>query len=380
MTQKEKNLGIFFSKIAEELNITQTMLEKAINSYEAVGEWLGSGILYTVKIMPQGSINLGTVIKPISDLDDYDVDLVCLLENGYYLSLKEIKNIVGNRLKENKVYKDKLEPEGKRCWTMQYDEFHMDILPCVPKSIMEPNQTAIKLTHKNGYIYEERYSNPSEYHNWFEERMKNILLEEKEIYAKRNEVSIEEVPTYKIHTPLQQAIQLLKRHRDICFENNDDAPISIIITTLSALSYDGERNVYEALKNIIKKMPLFIKKEGNLFKIQNPVMPEENFADKWNSNPNKAKAFFNWLKQAQKDLIERPIQAKGIDDISKIFYETLGEAPVKRALKSIGKETHQARQNNKLYINGLSSGIALNNSINSINTSIPVKEHTFFGK
>lgn len=112
MTQQELALGTLLSRIADELNITQTMQEKAIKSYTAVGQWLGDGIPYDVKIMPQGSMNLGTVIRPIDDRDDYDMDLVCLLRNGQKLSLLEIKNMVGNRLKEHKLYNHLLEKEG----------------------------------------------------------------------------------------------------------------------------------------------------------------------------------------------------------------------------------------------------------------------------
>ena len=61
---------------------------------------------------------------------------------------------------------------------MQYDEFHMDILPCVPKEqfFIEPYLTAIKLTHKNEFgIYEARFSDPYAYHIWFEKRMEKTL-------------------------------------------------------------------------------------------------------------------------------------------------------------------------------------------------------------
>ena len=125
MTEKEKLLGAWLSQIADELNITDTMLDKAVSSYEAVGKWLSDGIPQDVKITPQGSMNLGTVIRPISDKDEYDVDLVCLLKNGSTLPLSYIKSVVGDRLKEHGTYQRMLEPEGKRCWTMQYDEFHM---------------------------------------------------------------------------------------------------------------------------------------------------------------------------------------------------------------------------------------------------------------
>lgn len=142
---------------------------------------------------------------------------------------------------------------------MQYDEFHMDILPCVPLNgyFIEPNITAIKLTHKIGDgTYVPRYSNPYAYHKWFDNRMKDILLIEKRAFAAQNKTEIDKVPTHKMRTPLQKAIQLLKRHRDICFQNvSDDAPISIIITTLAAWAYNGETNVYEALCNILERCP-----------------------------------------------------------------------------------------------------------------------------
>jgi len=243
MNEKENYLNELYNQIAEELGISATMMDKAIKSYNAVGSWLGEcepGL--DVKIMPQGSVNLGTVNRPITDEDDYDIDLVCLLSNGSDLNAERIKNIVGDRLKEHGKYRDMLEEEGKRCWTLQYDEFHMDILPSVPSEseFIEPSKTGIRLTHKvEAKKYEDRYSNPYQYKLWFEKCMETILLEAKTDFAMRNKVEISTVSTYRVKTPLQKAIQLLKRHRDIMFQDEDakDAPISIIITTLAAKSY-----------------------------------------------------------------------------------------------------------------------------------------------
>ena len=164
---------------------------------------------------------------------------------------------------------------------------------------MEPHLTSIMLTHKNeqGH-YEPRFSNPHAYRIWFEDRMKDVLRVEKGHYAARNNIDIAAVPTYRVRTPLQKAIQLMKRHRDILFQHNDEnAPISIIITTLAARAYNGEDNVYEALRNIVAKMPLFIEQRHDGYWVENPVMSEENFADKWNETPAKATAFYQWLRQ-----------------------------------------------------------------------------------
>lgn len=95
MVEEQKNyINKLYEYIVDEISISDTMLDKAIKSYGAVGKWLGDcdpGL--DVKIMPQGSVNLGTVIKPISDEDDYDIDLVCLLKNGGEMKASEIKEI-----------------------------------------------------------------------------------------------------------------------------------------------------------------------------------------------------------------------------------------------------------------------------------------------
>lgn len=380
MTEKEKLLGNLLSQIADELNITPTMHEKAVRSYEAVGEWLSKGIPYDVKITPQGSMNLGTVVRPLSDADEYDVDLVCLLKNGSKLPLSRVKGIVGDRLKENDTYENMLEKEGKRCWTLQYDEFHMDVLPCIPKDTyyIEPFLTAITLTHKNTVgLYEPRSSDPYAYHTWFEDQMAEVLRVEKEAFAARNKLDIDKVPTYKVRTPLQKVVQLLKRHRDIVFQDDDDAaPISIIITTLAAKAYAGEANVYEALCNVVEKMPRYIENRYGMIWVANPVLPQENFADKWNSDRSKQIAFDYWIKKVKKDLITDPLAAFGQDTIANIYKQSLGEKPVTRAMKVLGNGVRKERETGNLHMNGLTGGLTTTPTTNSK----PVKDHVFYGE
>ena len=54
LTEKENYLGQVLNHIADEINITEDMYDKAVTSYESVGKWLGEGLRYSVKIMPQG--------------------------------------------------------------------------------------------------------------------------------------------------------------------------------------------------------------------------------------------------------------------------------------------------------------------------------------
>ncbi len=379
MTDKEKALNHLYDLVADELSISPSRLDAAISGYTAVGEWLGGGI-DNLTIMPQGSMNLGTVIRPVNDSEDFDIDLVCLIEDGTLLPAKTIKHLVGDRLKENGTYKPKLDKEGKRCWTLEYSGFHMDILPCVPKytRFLKPSFTQIRLTHTSDFInYSDRFSDPYGYHEWFEKQMEVQARIAKAQYAQRTGTTIDKVPMYRIKTPLQKAIQLLKRHRDKLFENDGtNAPISIIITTLAAYAYDGQDNVWDALTAILARMKDHIQIINGRYVITNPVIAEENFADKWNEKPEKSTAFFTWLAQAKSDLLSTPLSSDGIPALTKALGDSLGEAPVKRAISRLGAETRNSREQGNLYLSGLMGGI----STQRTSSSKPVKDHTFYGE
>ena len=385
MNEKQKMLETYLVKIAENLDISPTMREKAESSYLAVGKWLcESEECNKVKIIPQGSFYLGIVIRSVTDEDEYDIDLICLLENLKFNSEYEIKNIVGKRLKEHSKYKSMLQLEGKRCWTLEYDEFHMDILPCVPKYnyYIEPLLTEVKLTHKlEDGNYFPKYSNPYKYHEWFEGRMKLQLNEAKNEYSIRNKVEISEIPLYKVKTPLQRAIQLLKRHRDIIYDRlpqsrKDNAPISIIITTLAAYPYNNELSVYETLNNILINMEKYIEIRNGKYYIINPVLSDENFADKWNETPKKAEEFYYWIQTAKYDIIDEPISVLGLHNVSEKLEYCFGKNLVKRSFSKVADTMKEARENKTLYVNSLTEGLATISN----NNSKKVEGHTFFGK
>ena len=314
---KSNILDKIYRELAESLNISKTMLDEVVSSYEAVGNYLGQMEKdLDIRIFPQGSLSLGTVVRPIeNDIEgDYDVDLICLLENGSQLLAKDIKNIVGDRLKESNLYNKMLDEEGKRCWTLQYSKFHMDVLPSVPlnsKVVLDKHNlnTKIRITHKNeNNEYLDKNSDPKAYREWFIKEMEQTFKENRQFLAESRNVEIEKIKLSQIRTPLQMAIQILKRHRDILFQNRAHKPISIIITTLAAKAYNGEKNLFEAIQNILANMEKYIEVDevGNVM-ICSPTVRSENFADKWIEEPIKKDAFYSWLSKAKKDIVENPL-------------------------------------------------------------------------
>ena len=110
--------------------------------------------------------------------------------------------------------------------------------------------------------------------------------------------------------------------------------------------------------------------------IANPVMPEENFADKWNENPEKAREFFGWLESARTAILTAPINAQGLHKVSEALEVCFGRNIVRRSLVDDGHDTKIARENKTLYVDGLTGGLKTTPS----QTTKKVGGHTFFGK
>lgn len=124
------------------------------------------------------------------------------------------------------------------------------------------------------------------------------------------------------------------------FPNDDNKPISIIITTLSAQAYNGESDILEGLSNVVMNMHKFITKDENgKDKVANPLNPVENFADKWIETPDKRDKFYSWLFQVRKDI------ASILGSSGAMIWDSVG--------KSFGKNISEAA--NKLYTQNASS-------------------------
>lgn len=349
----------YFEQLYKELDIPESYYEKANTSYTSFNSWLGredsSVKEFEPEIFLQGSFKLGTVIKPIGENDSYDIDMVCKFNNlsKQTISQKDLKTLLGEEVtsyakSKSMVHKPK---NGKRCWTLNYHDeakFHMDILPCVEDSKKFINQLiiykhaettsfkekAVAITDKRSDVYdvisdEWEISNPQGYYLWFQEQ--SNFIEKRAMLAEQYQMKVEALKEYKVKTPLQKSIQILKRHRDIMFEDNhDNKPSSIIITTLAAKAYRGGDNIRDVLKYIVENMHNYIEEIDGEYKVLNPVNPMENFADKWNDDLSLKYHFDNWLKEVKKNLTSysESINIYG-EDFQKRISDQLGISEVK---------------------------------------------------
>lgn len=328
-------------EIARSIDIPDSAYEKAEKRYKDLGEWFGRKEARCQKFDPhiysQGSFRLGTVIRPVHEDGEYDLDMGCRLRVGVTKgshSQKELKDLVGADLEDYRVARgiEEKREEKHRCWRLKYADtlkFHLDTVPSIPETferrllIQEaivrtgaPADLAILVANLTGAITDNRMwnyqiihdawrlSNSEGFARWFEYRMKlaKVLLENRALQARASK--IDDLPVQQWKSPLQRCVQLLKRHRDIMFAKDPDGkPASIIMTTLAARAYEGEADIAEALDTILSNM-------GNLVnstspRVPNPVNPLEDFADRWTDpacqKHNLEAKFWKWLRQAQID-------------------------------------------------------------------------------
>lgn len=362
-----------FDEIITQLDLPDYVVEKAVKRYESLGEWFNrensSFKDIQVEVFPQGSFALGTTIKPINDQEEYDLDMGCKVNISHFkdqYTQENLKQTIGKELEEYRIAKriqQKLD-EKHRCWRLEYKDeikFHLDVVPCIPlqpdekkayeqrlheayqyqENLIQPvSGLAINITDNRLEDYRKisqdwHISNPEGYLKWFEDRM---MQGQYGIYNER--AFVKPVPVYARKTILQRCIQLLKRHRDNMFGDEEGKPISIIITTLAARAYNGEQQLEEALINILEKMPMYINSQSP--RVPNPVNPNEDFTDRWDMEEGKKMNlegnFKHWLLQAKIDF-KNLLKSKNSETASLILVDRFSVKVDKRVLSEQYKYT-----------------------------------------
>jgi hypothetical protein len=376
-SDRETNLDELVGSSIADFDIPTLVHERAVGRYEHLGRWLanhwgasGAG----GEVYPQGSFRLGTVVQPIDPRDDYDIDLVCRRDLAKESTTQEaLKDDIGNALRLYVTTGPDGHPkrsEGKRCWTLEYrdEPFHMDVLPALPDQEARPN--GILLTDRE--LRHWQRSNPVDYASWFHMRMQEEFREAREAMAKAKGMDVADVPDWHVKTTLQRTIQALKRHRDFYFAAEPhDRPASIIITTLAARAYTGSGSLYDVLVDVTAKMPTLVERRNGVWWVQNPVQQEENFADRWRTNPGRDRLFFQWVERAQDDFAGFGSEL-GVDRVLSKIAASFGDAPATRAGAALGAGLADARDQGRL-------GMAAETGLLVTTTTNSIPRHTFHG-
>jgi hypothetical protein len=382
---KKAEVAGFLERICQALELTDAQRQLAEARYKAVGVWLADAdnpLLRNLTIYPQGSVSLSTTVKP-RGRNEYDVDLVSFVPGlTDAFPPAALKRAIGDRLRANGHYAPILE-EKPRCWRLNYaNEFHLDITP----SIRNPRCGAGGELVPDKQLAVWKPTNPKGYRALFERRasLQPRLLFRKALEEGRR-AEMEPLPArMQVKGVLRRTVQLAKRHRDIYFERLDAtlAPISVIITTLAARSYErcvlnGDyESELDLLRDILRLMPHFIEERTiggrRQWFIWNESTDGENFAERWNAEPDRAEAFRRWHARVQTDL-DRLVEIEGLDLLTKSLTESFGTRPVAEAAGSLTSDVTRARAAGLLSV---APGVGL--SIGA-GAGPLVRKNTFFG-
>lgn len=387
MTTKAKHeLYTILDKLGANLDITDTQYKLAEERYISIGKWLSEGeyclthkklCLQNGEIYPQGSLKLQTAVKPFGQ-DEFDVDLVFFTPNVSTDDIEptELNRLIGNRLREHKTYKTMMEPL-KRGWRITYaNEFHLDITPSINNDIELYSNSELVPDRK---IQDWKPSNPKDYADWFNEIVEKVPLFKSSFGLDRvlatEAHTVVELPSNDFDKPLlKRYIQILKRHRDVMFQDKNNKPISIIITTLATKSYkfcienSQYDNEFDLLTDVVKYMPYFYTETNGQFHILNPKATNENFAERWNEVPSKKLAFDSWQNNAQL-FFESFNNTVGQNMIFESLENGFGKSSVSKIYEEMTNNVSTNRTNGILGL-GLSTGLI---------DSFAMKQNTFFG-
>ena len=351
------------------ITVSPEEIDAAKNAYTEVGHHLVRKLNWpneAINVHPQGSAINQTLIRS-PDNSKFDIDAVCQVDISRVDALNPVGffNHVGEALVELSA------TAKKRCWNIPFkgESFYLEFTPSVPLE----NVPSHVLAHMNAhYSPAHEYistalavvdnptkkwktSNPAGFAKWVDDTAKLQLvvskfsLEESSLFKAAANVAPVPDQDVEITDTLRVAIRLFKRHRDMCTRreliDKNYKPISVIIVTLLTDCYAGlsdlgrtYSNPVQLLADLANLLPSMVYMENGKYKVDNPTVSGENFAERWNDakdGSDRQKAFFTWCDILASDMT-LILSAQGEKDIRERVREVFGCPPDKSSPNGSG--------------------------------------------
>jgi hypothetical protein len=300
------------------------------------------------------------------------------------------------------VYGPLAEPLARGFRINYSGNYHLDITPAV-------EYTAEELRGQPLWVVDKRFqfkeSNPEGFALCFDDAcgLRPKIMRTQSFRETLSAEMIKDFPDQNDKKLLNRIIQVIKRHRDVWAAREDNRygeykPISVLLTTLATLAYlhivrlgKTFSSELDVLLDVLELMPTFIQQANDEYRVENPSMHEENYAEKWNrkekmEGPKLRQGFFEWHKAAIHDLEELARASnQGMNVMFASLSEALGERPVKAARESIVETVSASREKGNLGV-VLGTGAiaaAAPKTVKAVtaktNPIVPVKKNRFYG-
>lgn len=378
--EKYNVIDSLLNGVGTKLQLDKTRRDRVETSYRGVSQWLAEDESIAddslFDIYPQGSYKLETTVKPLKG-NEYDLDFVLEVQKPWSQNMDAMAFLrqVYECLMRNDIYKDKTELKN-RCVRVNYkDDFHMDILPSYPFNYV--GNTNVKVPDRQTRYWKD--SAPKGYAIWFEKSCEylTILMEK----AAKIEPLPEDTP-FEMKPPLKRAVQLIKRYRDVYFQDDpDSAPISIVLTTLAAIyyNYNKQESVFLTIKSILEKLYYEIQTTDGIIEVHNPVNLDEKLSERWDNDITLYENFKEFIIDFRVQWLElEQTLGNGLHEIKAKLQDLFGETVAVEVLNEYAAFTTRHRTNSTL---GLSSAGTLLSGINvqRKDSVANVSSNTFYG-
>lgn len=346
-------LDAILAEIAVSLQLPPGLHAKAVARYEAVCGYIdrpGSPLEGRVSCLyPQGSMAIDATISTRGTDDEYDIDAVAEISGGSE-GPEALLDLLECSLKDYPV--SRIERKT-RCITLYYaDGMHLDVTPARRRA---PKEKEGVIAHaKKGKPEEHCYvpMNAYAFCEWFKLRApienRFAMALNRALYTKHglafDAAEVEDVPE---QTPLivksvtTVALQLIKRHRNICY--TDDAgrmPPSVMLSCHAghaAMPGMGLTDMVIRQARWTARAIVDAARQGKLLEVPNPEFPAERFTDRWPENQTQQQTYarsLNDLADGLQSFRDRDVE---LEDLQAWLRERFGQRVVTRSVEAFNK-------------------------------------------
>ena len=377
-------LSGILDQITISLQLNDTQKVRARQAYSAVTDWLaapGSGLeSYSPWLFPQGSLAQDTTVRPISR-SEFDLDVICHLDYPESAKPEDLFQLIWDRIHRNETYRPLMTRES-RCIRLNYAEdsqFHLDIVPAIPDRGRKGDFILIPDGSGSGAGMTWKTSNPIGFKEWLEEQKAVVAFAEKRA---RVDPLDDPLPAEQ-KAALTKSIQLFKRWRDICWEDEPKlATPSIVLTYLAARGNPGEGSLATSFDYILDRMAEFA--DGGETEILSPVNDQEIISEKWLNKPASHDAFVEEIRDLRRrwdgvlEVADDP--SRGIAPLAAALKDIFGEAVDDAVKSAIHEPVKVAREEGSLLVEKKSGRLvagAVPAAVKPVHATY--KQQTFYG-
>ena len=300
----------------DHVNLNQSRIDTLDRQVKSTTDYLKSNLENYRNVSKQGSYEHGTIIKPVKGNDDFDADILVLIEDNQfdpYRFDKDYVKFIYDVFKDIGYYTDRVKLKTRYC-TIDYvkDRHHIDVVPCIKYKdlifICNRDEKKYEITDGNGYK------------EWINERNR--------IVGGGN---------------FKKATRLFKFLRD----HKDNFTIkSILLTTILGerisqndfkfLGNSEFEDLVETLFTLSNRVNDWLQKNPSMPIIENPVLKEEEFSRNWTGNEyrNFREKFSIYTRMINEAYSEQ-CPEKSVTKWRKIFGNEFGELPNSKTPKGV---------------------------------------------